>query len=241
MTSATDHGRPVSHENPWLSLAINIAIPALILMKGSDEAHLGPVWGLVVALSFPLAYGLADFARRRRFNFISALGVASILLTGGIGLLELDPRWVAVKEAAVPAVIGVAVIVSMWTRYPVVRSMLYNDRLIDVPRVDAALDHHGNAAAFERTLAVASWLLAGSFFLSAVLNFLLARLIVKSPAGTTAFNEELGRMTALSYPVIVLPSMAIMLVAVWYLFRNIRRLTQLEIEEIFHPSHRERG
>lgn len=171
MMKSTATGRPVSHENPWLSLAINIALPAIILMKGSDEQWLGPVWGLVVALSFPLAYGLADFARRRRFNFISALGVVSILLTGGIGLLELDPRWVAVKEASVPSVIGIAVMVSLWTRYPIVRSMLYNDRLIDVPKVDEALERHGGKLAFERTLVVASWLLAGSFFLSAVLNF----------------------------------------------------------------------
>jgi hypothetical protein len=36
------------------------------------------------------------------------LGFVSVLLTGGIGLLQLDPKWIAVKEAAVPAVIGLA-------------------------------------------------------------------------------------------------------------------------------------
>ena len=82
----------------------------------------------------------------------------------------------------------------------------------------------------------ASWLLAGSFFLSSTLNFILARMIVRSPAGSIAFNEELGRMTALSYPVIVVPSMAIMIVALWYLLRQIRGLTHLELEQIFHPQ-----
>jgi hypothetical protein len=90
-------------------------------------------------------------------------------------------------------------------------------------------------------LGVASWLLAGSFFLSSGLNFMLAKLIVRSPSGTTTFNEELGRMTALSYPVIVLPSMAVMMIALWYLFRSIKRLTHMDLEEIFHPHHRERG
>ena len=80
-----------------------------------------------------------------------------------------------------------------------------------MPAVDAALDRYGNRARFDRTLNVASWLLASSFFLSAVLNFVLAKLIVKSPAGSVAFNEELGRMTALSYPVIALPSMIVMM------------------------------
>ena len=85
---------------------------------------------------------------------------------------------------------------------------------------------------------MASWLLAGSFFLSAVLNFVLARIIVRSPAGTVAFNEELGRMTALSYPVIALPSMAVMMIALWYLLKSIRSLTHMDLEEIFHPRHR---
>jgi hypothetical protein len=226
-------------ENPWVSLAINIVIPAVILMKLSGEDHLGPVVSLVLALSFPLIYGLQDFVLQRRFNFISALGVVSILLTGGIGLLELDPKWIAVKEAAVPGVIGLAVVLSMKTRYPIVRSLLYSDKIIDVGAVEAALEHHGSQAEFDRVLSVASWLLAGSFFLSSILNFTLAKVIVKSPSGTTAFNEELGRMTALSYPVIVLPSMAVMMIALWYLFRSIKRLTHMDLEEIFHPHHRD--
>ncbi len=230
--------RPVAQrpENPWISLLINIAIPALVLMKLSGEEYLGPVYGLLVALAFPLVYGIQDAVRCRRLNFISALGVVSTLLTGGIGLLELDPKWLAVKEAAVPAVIGLAVIISTRTRYPIVRSLLYNEKIINIAAVDAALDAHNNHPRFERSLVTASWLLAGSFFLSSTLNFILARMIVRSPAGSIAFNEELGRMTALSYPVIVVPSMAIMIVALWYLLRQIRGLTHLELEQIFHPQ-----
>jgi hypothetical protein len=219
-------------ENPFVSIAINIAIPAIVLMRFSGEDQLGPVWGLVVALAFPLAYGVVDFARRRTWNFVSVLGFVSVLLTGGIGLLKLDPKWIAVKEAAVPDIIGLAVVVSMRTRFPVVRTLLYNDKLIRVEQVDAALEAQGTRPDFERALVVASWLLAGSFFLSSLLNFALAKLIVKSPPGTVEFNAELGRMTALSYPVIVVPSMVIMMAALWYLFQSIRRLTRLELEQI---------
>ena len=192
-----------------------------------------------MALAFPLTYGVVDLVRRRKVNFISALGVISILLTGGIGLLQLDPKWIAVKEAAVPLVIGLAVVVSLKTRYPIVRSLLYNDKIIDIPTVESHLERYGTGPAFEKSLVTASWLLAASFFLSAILNFILARVIVKSPAGSVAFNEELGRMTALSYPVIVLPSMAVMFIAMWYLFRSIKRLTHMDLEDIFHPRHRE--
>jgi hypothetical protein len=175
---------------------------------------------------------VVDFARRREWNIISILGFVSVLLTGGIGLLQLDPKWIAVKEAAVPAVIGIAVLVSLRTRFPIVRTFLYNDKIIRVDAVDEALQRRGNRRAFEQTLVNASWMLAASFFVSAVLNFVLAKLIVKSPPGTTAFNEELGRMTALSYPVIVVPSMIIMITALWYLFSRIRRLTDMDLEQI---------
>jgi hypothetical protein len=219
-------------ESALLSLGVNIAIPAVILMKLSGEETLGPVGGLLLALAFPLGYGMWDFHRRREWNFISVLGFVSILLTGGIGLLQLDPKWIAVKEAAVPGVIGLAVLFSLYTRYPIVRTFLYNDKIIRVADVDAALAERGNHPAFERTLVHASWMLAASFFLSSLLNFVLAKLIVRSPAGTTAFNEELGRMTALSYPVIVIPSMAIMIIAMWYLFSRIRGLTGMDLEQI---------
>jgi hypothetical protein len=224
--------RPEQRESVMLSLGINIAIPAIILMKLSGDDRLGPVGGLVVALVFPLTYGVVDFVRRREWNIVSVLGFVSVLLTGGIGLMQLDPKWIAVKEAAVPAVIGVAVVLSLRTRFPIVRTFLYNDKIIRVQDVDEALARRGNSEAFDRTLVNASWMLAASFFVSAVLNYVLAKLIVKSQPGTTAFNEELGRMTALSYPVIVVPSMIIMIATLWYLFNRIRKLTDLDLEQI---------
>ena len=79
----------------------------------------------------------------------------------------------------------------------------------------------------------ATWLLAGSFFLSAVTNFVLAQVVLKSPPNTAAFKAEMGRMLALSWPVNVLPSMAVTLFALWYLLSGIKRLTGLTLEDIF--------
>ncbi|KFK47886.1 MFS transporter, partial [Vibrio vulnificus] len=59
-----------------------------------------------------------DLIRNKKFNFISALGFVSVLLTGGIGLLELDTKWLALKEAVSPGLIGLAVFGSTFTRYP---------------------------------------------------------------------------------------------------------------------------
>ena len=72
---------------------------------------------------------------------------------------------------------------------------------------------------------------ASSFFFSAAMNYALATWIVVSPAGTTAFNEELGRLTLLSYPMIALPSMLIMMAVLYYLARSIRELAGLKLAE----------
>jgi hypothetical protein len=66
------------------------------------------------------------------------------------------------------------------------------------------------------------------------MNYLLARWIVTSPAGTEAFNEELGRLTLMSYPMIALPSMAMTLGVVYYLAHGVKQLTGLTLTEMLH-------
>jgi hypothetical protein len=70
--------------------------------------------------------------------------------------------------------------------------------------------------------------------LSSILNYVLARVLLVGSPGTEEFNAQLGKMTALSYPVIALPAMVIMIAALFYLFRRICQLTHLELEEIVH-------
>ena len=231
MSDSAQNGTAARRENPLLSLLLNIVVPAIILMRFSSDEWLGPVNGLVVALAFPLAYGILDFSLRRTFNFLPIVGVVGILLTGGIGLLQLDPMWIAVKEGAIPLVIGIAVLGSLKTRFSLL-SMLLN-QVIDSAAVDAALDERGTRAAYEKRLVNATFIVAASFFLSSLLNYLLARLVVVSQPGTTAFNEELGRMTALSFPVISLPAIIILSIAIIYTAIGIRSFTGIELERIF--------
>lgn len=228
--------RPNRRENLWINLAVNILIPVVILKKGAEWLPaLSPVGVLFVALFFPIAYFLYDLAQRRKYNFISVLGFISILLTGGIGLLQLNPVWVAVKEAAVPAIIGIAVVASLKTRYPLVRTFLYNREVMEVEKIDGALRSRDNHAAFEKLLGTCTWLLATSFLVSAILNFALARLIVTTdPAeNATIFNDELGSLAMWSWPVIVIPCMVVMMVTFWRLLTGIKELTGLELEEVF--------
>ena len=88
-----DARHPKRPENLWINLICNLALPTLILMRFSTDRWLGPVWGLVVALIFPLGYGIWDFATRRETNFFSIIGFASVLLSGGLGLLKVGGIW----------------------------------------------------------------------------------------------------------------------------------------------------
>ena len=223
-------GTTAPRENLWLNLGCNVAAPALILVKLSDR--LGPKTALVTALAFPLGYGIYDALRRRTFNVLSAIGFGGTLVTGGLGLMKLAPFWFAVKDAAVPALIGVAVIASQWTKRPLVRSLLFNEQVIDVPRVEAALDERQQRPAFAGLLASASWLLGGSFALSSVLNFFLARTLITAMPETPEFNSQLGRMQFWSWPVIVVPSMVIMMYALWRLLKGLEVLSGLTVDEI---------
>ena len=89
----------------------------------------------------------------------------------------------------------------------------------------------------EQLLRNASYLLVASFAFSAVLNFVLARWLLVSPAGSEAFNAELAQMNLLSWPIIALPSMAISMFALWRLIKGVSSLSGLPLEQIFHPQH----
>lgn len=217
---------------PLMDFVISILIPSVILMKLSGPDDLGPTTALIGALVFPVSWGLYELLRYRQFNFIALLGLISVFFTGGIGILELDPQWLAIKEASVPGIIGLAVLLSTFTRFPLVRTLTYNRKVFNVDLIEEKLSKNNNTRAFESRLQNANFLLSGTFLFSSVVNYALAVTIVTSPAGTVAFNEELGQMSLLSYPIIVLPSMIMMGGILYYMWRTINGLTGLTLEEI---------
>jgi|GEM_PF-27205 len=223
---------PAQKPRPFVDLIISILIPSVILMKLSGDDKLGATMALVVALAFPIGYGIYELIFNGRRNLMALLGIVSVLLTGGIGLLKIDAQWLAVKEAAIPLCIGVGVLVANKMGYPLVRKLLFNPTIMNVEKIDQELNRHQNREAFETRLDRANILFAGTFLFSAIMNYFLAKIIVTSESGSSAFNEELGRMTLLSYPVIAIPSMIMMLGIFWFIWRTVNRLTGLSLEEI---------
>lgn len=219
--------------NPFTDLIFNVIVPSVVLMKLSGDEHLGSVGALVVALAFPIVFGGYELIKYKKFNFISLLGFVSVLLTGGIGLLELDAKWLAVKEALIPGLIGLGVFISTFTKYPVVSKMLFNDTVLNLSLIKEKLGENGREKDFQRCLAKSNYLFSGTFVFSSVMNYVLATMIVTSPSGSQAFNEELGKLTLMSYPMIAIPSMVMMMGIFYFIWRQIRQMTNLETAEIF--------
>jgi len=217
-----------------MDLVFNLLIPVLILKKGDSWLGLDPGVVLMIALAFPIGFGIKDFVVDRKVNIFSVLGFANVLLTGVIGLFELSPGWVAVKEAAVPGVIGIAVVVSMWTPYPLVRTLLYSPKILKIDLIEERLQGRETRTAFDKTLNHATWLLAASFLVSSILNYTLARIMVKtSPAvNKVAFNDEISSMWIWSMVVIVIPSTLVMVFALWKIIHGIKQHTGLTMEEV---------
>ena len=187
------------------NLAFNIIIPVLILTNLSSDEYLGPAWSIVAALIFPIGFGIWDLKQTAKINPFSILGIVSVFLTGGISLLELPAEYIAIKEATIPAIIGIAVLITQRTSKPLLKVFVLSEQIINWQNLNQSLANSGTSAIFEKKMAISSYIVAASFFLSAALNYILAKVILVSAPGTSEYTEELGRMTALIYPVIVIP------------------------------------
>jgi len=213
-----------------LNLLITVIAPVIILTRFSGEDQLGPDKGLALALALPIGYAIYELIRARKISASPIIGVVGVLLTGGFRLLDIPPRWFAIKEAAIPAALALAILISAWIGKPLARVFL--NQVLDHDRIKAALAANNAEEEYEQRTSIATYLLAGAFILSAILNYVLARIVVTSDPGTDAFNSELGRMTALSYPVITLPVMLVLMGTIFYIFTTVGKLTGLEIEEM---------
>ena len=124
-------------ENAFLNLVFNILLPVLILNQLSKKLdENGPLVALIVALAFPIGYGIYDFVTRNKTNYISVLGVVSVAFTGGFALFELSGIWFAVKEAFFPLMIGVAVYVSNKLSKPLLKTLFWNPSVFNIEKIE---------------------------------------------------------------------------------------------------------
>jgi hypothetical protein len=136
--------------HPLLDLALTIILPSIVLEKLGTPERLGPAWALVVALLLPLGFGIWCYVNKRGLNFFSVLGLVAVIITGGLGLLQLNAIWFAAKEALFPIFLGIAFPLSHRWGKPLVNEMLITSKN------QSLFSHYGVALCLKGCLAAAS-------------------------------------------------------------------------------------
>lgn len=250
-------------EHPLANILINVLIPVLVLSYLSKDPalqeqlgkevkiwHIGPIKAMIVAVALPLGYGLWHFAKTRQANFFSGLGLFSVALTGGLTLYlwnaedgtvkEHAGLLFGLKEAAIPLVLGVAVFFSRRSSTPLLNVFLYNDSLFDIPKIQQKIDERERGADYQRLMDQANQFFAGSFFLSAGLNLVMALWFFRDFDRTATealqtYNGIIGKLTGWGFAIIGLPLLAIMFLILRRLMRGLAELTGLKDDEILLP------
>lgn len=217
-------------ENVFLNLGINVVLPSLLLMKLGDVFPLSPLVVLGISLLPPLLYGLWDIWKRKKYNFFSILGLASIILTGGLGLFQLSGIWLAVKEASIPLLIALVVASTVFAGKPLFATLL--KEILAYDKLHERLNIMGTQSRFNTMVNSATYALAGTLLFSAVMNFFIARFVVVSEAGSTQFNHELAQMNIISYPMIVIPSFIMIAVIMYVVMTRLVKYTGVQVEEL---------
>jgi hypothetical protein len=249
-------------EHPLANVLVNVLIPVLALSylskdpefqraigKAVQPWHIGPVKALMVALAFPIAYGIRHFIKTRKANFFSALGLFSVLLTGGLTIFlwnedgTIKPNGdvlFGLKEASIPLILGIAVIGSHFTSTPLIRTFLYSDTMFDIARIEKEIDAHNARPDYVKIIFQATLLFAASFFISALLNFGLAvhflgDLDPSAPNARVLYNSQVAKLTGWGFAVIGLPMLIFLFITLRRMITQLSRLTGLKEEEIMLP------
>jgi hypothetical protein len=254
--------KPQHQEHPLANILINVLIPVLALSylskdPGFQQAigktvqpwHIGPVKAIIVALAFPICYGAWHFIRTRKTNFFSALGLISVLLTGGLTIYLWNGDGTVkahadvlfgLKEASIPFILGIAVIGSHYTSSPLLRAFLYSDSLFDIRKIESRVEETGGQERYRNILFQATLLFAASFFLSTVMNFGLALYFLGDLDHTAAnarelYNERVAKLTGWSFAVIGVPILVFLFCTLRRLVTQLRALTGLTDDELMLP------
>jgi hypothetical protein len=254
--------KPNHQEHPLANILINVLIPVLALSYLSKDPefqqaigkvvrpwHIGPVKALVVALVFPIGYGVWHFAKTRKPNFFSALGLVSVILTGTLTIFlwnkdgTVKPHadvLFGLKEASIPFILGLAVIGSHYTNSPLLRVFLYSDSLFDIPKIENRVSEINGGETYRQILFQATLLFAASFFLSTVMNFGLAMYFLgdldyAANNARELYNERIAKLTGWGFAVIGVPILVFLFFTLRRLLKGLGALTGFKDEEMMLP------
>ena len=240
-------------ENPLANILINVLIPVFALSFMSKDGnklwHIGAANAMYVALVPPLAYGIWYFIKTKKMNVFSLLGLASVILTGLLtiylwnqdGTVKANAALLfGIKEACIPIVLGIAVLLSHRGKSPLLNAFLYNDTLFNIPLIEKTVEEKNEKASYAKLLWQSTLLFSSSFAVSAVLNLGLAMYFLGKLDHTAAdakniYNEQVAKITGWGFLVIGLPLMVFLGFTLWRLLGGLKKITGLDQDGIMLP------
>ena len=228
---------PSSKPHPLADLLLTLIVPSMVLETLSKPDRLGPGWALVVASALPIGFGIWCWQQKKGLNFFSIFGLVAVILTGGLGIMNLDAKWFAAKEALFPILLGLAFPLSHRFGTPLIKELLLNPQVINHGALNRALDTETKREAFERLLRKASWGMLGTTFLSAAGNYALAMHLLGGEApGSEAYVQAIGKLNWMGFIVIGIPLLGITIALLIWLLRQLSALTGLERDDLMNPG-----
>lgn len=249
-------------EHPLANILINVIIPVLILSYLSKDPdlqaklgkvarpwHIGPLKAMALALLLPLGYGVWHYFKTRKGNFFSALGLVSVLLSGGLTVYLWNPNGTVkpnagllfgLKEALIPLVLGVAILTSHRSTTPLIRVFLYNDTIFDIPKIETRVAEISGQSEYDKLMLGATRLFATSFFLSALMNLGLAQLFFRGFDATAVdalekYNSIIAQVTGWGFAVIGVPILIFLFFTLRSLLKGLQKITGFKDDELMLP------
>lgn len=231
-------GNSQSRPHPLADLLMTLVVPSMVLEWLSKPDRLGPVWALVVASALPIGFGVWCWRQKKGVNFFSVFGLIAVILTGGLGILNLDAKWFAAKEALFPVILGLAFPLSHRFGTPLIKELLLNPQVINHAALSRALDTDPKRRAYEGLLMRASWGMLGATFLSAGANYTLAlHLLEGKQPGSEPYVQAIGKLNWMGFIVIGIPLLVITVALLIWFLKRLGALTGLERDDLMNPGH----
>lgn len=205
-------------------------IPTIILLFLSDESKLGPFYGMLLSLAFPVAVELYSFVTGRKASYVSLFAIVGILLIGVISLLGLSEQWLAARRAAFYVIAGLAVIGITRFKRNLIDTGL--NRILDAPKVHKAAKHNGSANTLHKSITTVAYSLGVLLLLIGAWSYVFTIIFMDAPTGSSEFNAQYAELRVLSLPVISLPLFIGVIGLLMHLLSRIEKLTGLTVDEL---------
>ena len=119
-----------------------------------------------------------------------------------------------------PLIIASVLIIMKKYRQREFNNILLNETLFDNDKIRISITQEMQYQ-FENIVRKAGYYLIAGFFISSIIQFTIASIIVVSNPGESTFNKEVATMTWVSYIAVLLPTMLVVGKGYWGLISDI--------------------